>query len=267
MYFDDPKGTAVKIDYEGKDQNKTLKQIVELGGGKFSTGITLRLRSKLYTFFEQVLYGDLYYLVDVLYIRNLYDYLANAEEKAEYVDLIQFKDSSQGPGSASEEGKTEEDEFEGGAEGDEMEGAEGTEVEGAEGTEVEGTEMEMEGGKRHKARTMAKARKMLRITDGTITGEAANEVAAEIDNEFSRKALAMSGGALGMKWRTKREKETEFIGFPVPEITPPIEPKKDTKKFLMALIGVDTAEKDKTGKPLTIDDTLFNEFFYPKSII
>ena len=255
LYFDDPKGSAVKIDYEGTDAGKPLNAInTEIKPE--TTSITLRLRSKLYTFFEQVLYGDLYYLVDVLYIRNLYDYLANAEEKAEYVDLIQFKDSSQGPGSASEEGKTEEvDEFEGGGEGDEMEGAEGT--------EVEGTEMEMEGGKRHKARTMAKARKMLRITDGTITGEAANEVAADIDNEFSRKALAMSGGALGMKWRTKREKETEFIGFPVPEITPPIEPKKDTKKFLMALIGVDTAEKDKTGKPLSIDDTLFNEFFYP----
>ena len=278
LYFNDASGNSIQIDYERTDKDKTLKEInPEIT--RETTVITLRLRSKLYNFFERVLYGDLYYLVDVLYISNLYDYLINAEEKAEYIDLIQFKDAGQGPKSADQE--PEEEELEGGGEGAVMESA----------TEMEGAIAVIEGGKRRKARAMAKARKMLEITDGTIVGtsaagtsasaagtsaadtsaadaaqaqaaqaqaDAAQAQADEEADEFGKKALVMTGGFLGMKWKTKREKENQYVGFPVPELTPTIEPKKDPKRFLKALVGMDTQDSTAT----TVDDTLFNEFFY-----
>ena len=55
--------------------------------------ITIYVRSKIYFFFQRVLYGNLFFLIDVQYIRNLVSFLARNEE---YKELVSFRESTFG---------------------------------------------------------------------------------------------------------------------------------------------------------------------------
>ena len=222
LFFDKDKNTPVLIDYEGKHKGLSLKKVIGITGGKK----TLYIRSKLYVFFQRILYGDLYYLIDMQYIRNLFDYLENSSEKAEYQDLIKFKDLPM-KGVNATKNKTakewkEEDEI----------------------PEDEVLEEEGGGNQKKKGKMRSKLKKLLKIADKKIAEKKMAEqaggaaLAGGSCTDLVCTGPGMTGGA-NRFWRepAQREADTRFVGFPVPEMTPKIEQKKSTTKYQEALIG------------------------------
>jgi len=179
LFYEQGKNDTVWVDYEGKDKGKNLKQI------GITADTTFRIRSKLYVFFERVLYKDLYYLIDVQYIRNIFDYLSTSTESAEYVDLIQVKPFP------------------------------------------------------------------IKNNDTTVTQQKWEELEGGTETQHT----VQSGGVI---WRKEAERadDVKYVGFPVPEYTPPIDPVTSTEKYCMALLATNTKNEK--------DDNLFNDFFFAK---
>jgi len=202
LFFDKGKNDTVWVDYEGKDKGKTLKQLGITGN------TTFRIRSKLYVFFERLLYKDLFYLIDIQYIRNVFNYLSTCKEVEEYTDLIQAKPFKISTGemttAATEESWEDMSESEGGM----------------------GNQLALMGG----------------------AGTSYGGTSASTD-------LTGGAGVLRLIFRkeAERDEDVKFVGFPIPEYTPPIDPATDTEKYLKALLAEDT-----NGVK---DDELFNSLF------
>ena len=249
LFYDKGKNDTVWVDYEGADSQKTLKQV------GITSNTTFRIRSKLYAFFERVLYKDLFYMIDVQYIRNMFDYLSTSEESAEYIDLLQVKPFpvKNAEASAAATEQKWEDLSEGGGDRKTNKSSKNSE----------------------RAIQMRNARKALLLTTGNnedadafqrvkadadllpnIAGLKYNNIIQINSNEQSGKHITSGGANFAWRKESEREEDVKYVGFPIPEYTPPIEPTTDTKKYCLALLAQDTGGKK--------DDDLFNDFFFAK---
>ena len=185
---------------------------------------TLTIRTHVYIFFQRLLYGDLYFYVDVQYIRNVFNYLTS--ESNEYRDLIQLQPFPADTKSEEEQEKLEQNKALWAQAAKETSGG-ALELEG--GAEA----VTLEGGAKKGAEDGSNA-----VDTSAVGGSEAEQMGGEI---VQTGGAWQTGGEIvqtGGAWTqpAERDKDTEYVGFPVPELTPR-KVKTDYKKFILALIG------------------------------